>query len=246
MRLNGDAAFQQCNDRMGLMRVEEILDHISGWTAIDDFTRMVDAYFRDPRTPLEVEAYRLGKGRNTFKKFRDEVVPAYHFILATSISGSIRFALSDSVPDCWIKHGDGHTFRGLEITRANVKEQVWLARELNQHGRGRGFLGLSDDDSDATYAQKMQQEGRAYSTDEALTARVDGIIRCLERKNSPTKAKDYNGCELLVEALIDSEQLPIERWEAILPQLRDATKSSVFERVHLIGRRSTEFYRCLK
>lgn len=246
MRPNGDPDFQRCNNRMGMMRVEEILDRVSEWTAIDDFSKMVAAHFRDPRTPLEVEAYRLGKGRNTFKKFRDEVVPAHHFIIATSTTGSIRFALSNSVPDCWIRNEGHETLRGLEITRANVKERVWLARDLNQHGCGRGFLGLSDDDSDATYAMKMREDSGGYSTDEALEARLAGILRCIERKNEPSEAKDYSGYELLIEGFINDEQLPLHYWDAILPRLREAAENSIFERVHLIGCRSAEFYRCLK
>ncbi|MBW8322756.1 MAG: hypothetical protein K0M49_11365 [Arenimonas sp.] len=228
------------------MRVEEILDRISEWTAIDDFSRMVAAHFGDPRTVLEVESYRLGKGRTTFKKFRDEVVPAYHFIMATGTSGSIRFALSDSMPDCWIRHEGRPTPQGIEITRANVKEQVWRARYLNQHGCGPCFLGLSDDDPDAMYASKIQEDPRGYSTNEALEARLAGILRCIERKNAPSEARNYSGCELLVEGFINDEQLPLPYWDRILPRLHEATAHSIFERVHLIGCSSSKFYRCLK
>lgn len=228
------------------MNVTEVLFTVADWITFEDFVRIVDSHFEKPRTTQEIADYRLGKGRKTFKKFRDEIVPAYHFVIATGRSGWIRFSLSDSVPDFWIRDEGQALPRGIEITRANVKEQVWMARELNRQGWGRGFLGLSDDDSDATYAKKLREEPRAYSTDQALEARLSGIVRCIERKNMPSKARDYSGCELLVEGFINDEQLSLPYWDDILPRLRDAAAHSIFERVHLIGCSSAGFYRRLK
>lgn len=228
------------------MRVADILTRLTEWTAIGDFVELVDAHFREPRTAQEIADYRLGKGRKTFKKFRDEIVPAYHFVVATGVSGSIRFALSDSMPDCWIRHEGQLTSRGIEITRANVKEQLWNARELNQHGRGRGFLGLSDDDPDARYIHEIRREPRAHSTDKVLEAGTTGILRCIERKNVASEARDCSSYELLVEGFIHEKLLPLSYWDEILPRLRDAAAHSRFERVHLIGCSSGDFYRCLK
>ena len=228
------------------MNVTEVLSTVADWITFEDFVRVVDSHFKGPRTTQETADYRLGKGRKTFKKFRDEIIPAYHFVIATGRPGWIRFSLSDSVPDCWIRDEGQLLPRGIEITRANVKEQVWRARELNRQGRGRGFLGLSDDDSDATYAKKMREEPQIYITDQALEARLSGIVRCIERKNEPSEARDYSGCELLVEGFIHEKELSMQYWDDILPRLRDAAAHSVFERVHLIGCSSAEFYRRLK
>lgn len=228
------------------MRIEEVLSQVTDWILVDDFIQLVEAHFHGPRTPQEIAHYRLGKGRKTFKKFRDEIVPAYHFVVATGISGSIRFALSDSMPDCWIRHEGRPTPRGIEVTRANVKEQVWDARELNQHGRGRGFLGLSDDDPDAMYADKIRREPSGHSTNKVLEAGVAGILRCIERKNVAREARDCSRYELLVEGYIHEKLLPLSYWDEILPRLRDAAAHSIFERVHLIGCSSAQFYRCLK
>jgi len=158
------------------MRVADILTRLTEWTAIGDFVVLVDAHFREPRTAQETADYRLGKGRKTFKKFRDEIVPAYHFVVATGVSGSIRFALSDSMPDCWIRHEGQPTSRGIEITRANVKEQLWNARELNQHGPGeaswgflttiqmRGMPMKSDENRELTQQTRCWKQGqRGYS-----------------------------------------------------------------------------------
>ncbi|KGE00715.1 hypothetical protein [Rhizobium sp. YS-1r] len=220
---------------MASEKLEKLLQRIVEWTPISDFHLLCDEYFTSSRPEEEIKNFRLGK--SDLKKLRDEVVPALHFTKATRVSGQIKFALSDTVPDCWIEGMEApQTVRGIEITRAQAASQYWLATELNEHGHGRGFLNIPDGSENAQFREALAKPARAHSTDEALSAAFDGVKKCLVNKNH----KKYAEHHLLIEAPIGNETLPAHYWQSIVPSLKKLARSLPSPQIHLIGKDPAE------
>lgn len=95
-----------------------------------------------PPATQDIERFRVRQ--NPFKKLSDEVVPVMAYLRQIGFQGSLRFPFDNSTPDCWIRTSDGDE-RGIEVTVAKARERVLLAKELNETGSGRGYLGLPDD-----------------------------------------------------------------------------------------------------
>ncbi|MQW89920.1 hypothetical protein [Sinorhizobium saheli] len=194
---------------MGSSSLESILDSLKEWNDFNTLRRLLTAYFSPHRSAEDIENYRLGKGRKTFKRLRDEVVPVLHFSLATGFDGKVKFCFSNDPPDCYYHATTDTSPRALEITRAMATEHLHIARELNTKG---------------AFSQIVRTEAVLESTSNAISER-------LNRK----AAKAYGDIELLIEAPIGEDRLPPERWDRIIPALRQQAKSTGFRHVHLIG-----------
>ncbi|RZV51654.1 MAG: hypothetical protein EX270_10205 [Pseudomonadales bacterium] len=201
---------------------------VPGGIEIDTFQSRLSLVFADKRSESDIEYYRLGK--KPWKKLRDEVVPVSRFLKLNEIlEGRIQFPLDNKIPDCWFKKINEIEL-GIEVTIERGREKFHLATELNETGSGRGFIGIQDDASQNAFNERLSSPRTAFSTDQALEATKNGILRCLSRKND----EKYRGvfC-LLIEAHLNT--LSSERWGRIRPDLRNAAKYLPFEEVHIIG-----------
>jgi len=196
--------------------------------SVADFQMSLEDLFARPRSAGDLNHYRLS--RSLWKELADEVTPVSRFLRFHSIeSGQIRFPLDNHPPDCWLWK-DGETDPvGIEVTIAQAAERYRLAKELVDTGRGRGFIGVSDDAPRADFDCAMARQRVMYSTGQALSAIRHGILRCLSRKDKPK----FAGFILLIQAPLVS--LPRERWEAITGELCAAALSLPFREVHVIG-----------
>ena len=210
-----------------------MFDNLKEWTSIEQFQRTLSAYFSSNRSAEEIENFRLGRG--TFKRLRDEVVPVLHFFSATGFTGEVRFRFSNNAPDCWYRRADDTSPRAMEITRAQAREQFHIARELNTKGASSGYIGLPDSASNEDF-EKALREPRMATTEDVLKHTARAILERLNKKAE----KGYGEIELLIEARIGEDQLPPERWDRILPMLRQRAESTGFRHVHLIGARASD------
>jgi hypothetical protein len=122
-----------------------------------------------------------------------------------------------------------HKRLGIEVTIAKGTERFYLARELVDKGIGRGFVGLSDDASRASFKSAMSKDRVMYTSDQALLAVKRGVLRCLSQKNE----RKFSGFLLLIQAHL--LPLPQERWETIRNDLCAAAAGSPFAEVYVIG-----------
>lgn len=215
---------------MGNRSLESILDCLNDWNKIDKFQRLLSDYFSSDRSPEEIENLRLGKGRNTFKKLRDEVIPVLHFFSATELDGEVKFQFSSVSPDCWYRRAEDTLPRAMEITRAQAREQLYIARELNSKGASSGYVGLPDS-ATREHFESILREPRMVTTEEVLESTKNAILERLDRKAE----KEYGDVELLIEAPIGEDRLPPDRWDRIIPTLRKQAEGTAFRHVHLIG-----------
>lgn len=196
---------------------------------IASFQKMVATLFADDRTGHDIEHYRLGE--KPWKKLRDEVSPVSKFLEFNDIGANrIRFPLDNHTPDCWLISSNGDN-RGMEVTIERGREKHHLATELNREGMGRGFIGLQDDDQQSEFKHRMSRPRVMYSSEQALEATKQGIMRCLSKKNQPDKYRDIY--YLLIQAHLNT--LPHERWEAIKEELMSEAKAMPFQEIHVIG-----------
>jgi hypothetical protein len=196
---------------------------------IAKFQNMVAALFADNRTEHDIEQYRLGKNR--WKKLRDEVSPVSSFLEFNHVEANrIRFPLDNHTPDCWLMSGNGNN-RGIEVTIERGREKHHLATELNREGMGRGFVGLQDDEPQSVFDNRMSKSRVMYSSEQALEATKQGIMRCLSRKNQPEKYEHVY--YLLIQAHLNT--LPHERWDAIKEELMREARGFPFQEIHVIG-----------
>lgn len=188
---------------------------VTNGMSIADFQGILRGLFERSRSGDDLNNYRLSK--QPWKKLADEVTPVSRFLQFRGVdSGRIRFPLDNHPPDCWLWKANGGEPLGMEVTIAQATERHHLKKELVDKGRGRGFIGVSDDAPRVDFNRAMSKQRVMYTTDHALSAIRDGILRCLSRKNKPK----YTGFNLLIEAPLRS--LPQERWEAIMIDLRTA------------------------
>lgn len=207
----------------------EFYDAISREAGVDIgwFQSELNRLFRNPRSQTDIQLYR--EARKPWKKLADEVVPVSSYLQAVNIaSGRVRFSLNDTTPDCWLL-GFGARPQGLEITVARSRERIMLAKELNTKGYGRGFLGLPDDAPSADFEKALSRPRVMYTTEQALTAMEQGVIKCLKRKNG----RKYEGFTLIIQTNLRS--LPGERWELLMPRLSLASQETSFHEIYLVG-----------
>jgi hypothetical protein len=204
-----------------------LLARLTEWMPITDFDALMQRYFKGNRSQAEIADYRAKRG--AVKPIRDEVSPVLSHLRFVKAKGEVRFALNNTVPDCWLRDFPEAEPRGMEVTAALAREQHHLGRELNEKRIGRGFLGLQDTASSAAFAERLAKPRIMYSSASPLKAVADGIKFCLQKKAKPT----YAGLDLLIEAPLDS--LPHERWSQIEDELRAAAKTMPFREVHVIG-----------
>jgi hypothetical protein len=148
--------------------------------------------------------------------------------------GEVKFALNNTVPDCWLREDPEAKPQGLEITVAQSREQHYLGKELNEKRVGRGFLGLPDNAPSKAFSDRLARSRVMYSTGSALETIGNGIKSCLKKKSDPK----YAGFDLLIEAPLRS--LPNERWNQIEGDLRSAASEMPFREIHVIGNQDTE------
>ena len=197
-----------------------------------ELTELLSTVFADERSTKDVDDYRLGK--RPWKKLRDEVSPVSAFLSFKDLEGNARFPLDNKVPDAWFT-SNGDVTVGIEVTRALGRTDYELAKEMVHEGVGRGFLGLQDNALKADFNHPLQRPRTMYSTRQALVTVSEGIQRCLEAKD---KIK-YAGMWLLVLAPLSN--LTRERWEAIVPALKQKAAPVSFDQVHVFDGRSWGF-----
>lgn len=193
------------------------------------FRNMVAVLFADNRTDHDIEQYRLGE--NPWKKLRDEVAPVSRFLELNHVEANrIRFPLDNHTPDCWLMSGNGNN-RGIEVTIERGREKYYLATELNREGMGRGFIGLQDDERKSVFEHRMSKSRIMHSSEQALEATKQGIMRCLSRKNQSDKYEYVY--YLLIQAHLNT--LPYERWDAIKEELMREARVLPFQEIYVIG-----------
>jgi hypothetical protein len=196
--------------------------------SVTDFQRRQATLFAEGRSSFDTNDYRLGKV--PWKKLRDEITPVSRFLKHSHINADrVFFPLNNKSPDCWLLNVNGED-RGVEVTIERGREQYRLAKEINERGVGRGFIGLQDDASKADFDSRMSNLRTMYSSGQALDATKAGILHCLRKKNDLKYSKVFY---LLIQAHLSV--LPKQRWDAIKEELSRAAESLPFEEVHVIG-----------
>ena len=211
-----------------------VLEDFYAWVSADDGVDVLDLQsklkelFQRDRSTEDIHAYRLGK--RPWKKLSDEIVPVSQFLAFRGIeSGRIRFPLDNDPPDCWLWRNGNEVRTAIEVTIAQGRERRHLMNELNDKGMGRGFIGVPDDADEEEFAQRMKEERTAYSTEEALSAIQHGVALCLSRKNRQ-KYKDF-----ILIIYVPLRPMPFERWNAMVPCLRNIASNLPFEEVCIVG-----------
>lgn len=179
--------------------------------------------------------YRLGHKK--MKVLKDEVSPAVRFARQTGLSrGIVRFSLDQqSHWDFEIKSSEGNV-RRYEVTGALRRSQYFLVKELNEKGCGRGYLGFPDDAPKKCFEEEMLREFKAYSTDEALATMCSSVGERIETK-ARKRARGLGQKALVADTLLIEaplNNLPIERWSQILPELGTHARRTSFDDVYLI------------
>jgi hypothetical protein len=205
---------------------------LSDWSSIVDFDLAMHDYFSGNRSQAEIADFRAKRG--PLKVLRDEVSPVLRHLRFVKAKGEIKFALNDTVPDCWVRERPNEKPQGLEVTVAQSREQHYLGRELNEKRMSRGFLGLPDSASSKVFSDRLAKPRVMYTTGAVLEVIGNGIKSCLRRKADPK----YAGFDLLIEAPLRS--LPNERWNQIEGDLRSAASEMPFREIHVIGNQDTE------
>ncbi|MEW8333753.1 MAG: hypothetical protein AB2692_22675, partial [Candidatus Thiodiazotropha sp.] len=131
--------------------------------------------------------------------------------------------------DCWLLT-DSDDEIGVEVTIERGREQYHLAKELNESGMGRGFIGIQDDAPKTDFDNRMSNPRAMFTSEQALEATKAGILRCLSRKDDQ---KYENVFYLLIQAHLTN--LPKERWSAITEELSLVAQNLPFQEVHIIG-----------
>lgn len=194
------------------------------------YERIIQFIHEEGRT----KDYRLA--RRPVKKLRDEVSPVARFARKHAAPDDrIWFALDDTAPDCYVRHGGGR-LREIEVTVAQARERFNVMIELNRTGIGRGHLGLSDDASTEDFVRQMAQPRVAYAGEEIGYNMICAVAICARKKS------DFQGDTLLIEAPL--ETLPANRWDDFRPQLAEKVKELAFREVYVTGRSQCDI--CLK
>jgi hypothetical protein len=177
---------------------------LADWNPISDFEQAMQGYFSSKRSQAEIADFRAKRG--SLKILRDEVTPVLHHLRFVKAKGEVKFALNNTIPDCWLRESPEAKPQGLEITVAQSREQHYLGRELNEKRMGRGFLGLPDNASSKAFSDSLARPRVMYSTESALKVIGNGIKYCLKKKADPK----YTGFDLLIEAVTEPPKRTLE------------------------------------
>lgn len=200
---------------------------------VTDFQNRLKTLFAMNRSAEDLNDYRLGK--NPWKKLRDEITPVSHFLQYKRIKiGKIRFPLDSKTPDCLLLNDDGPD-HGIEVTIERGHERYHLTTDLNKNGIGGGFIGIQDDASLDEFGKCMSQPREMYTSEQALEATKDGILRCLSKKDHCRYKEVFY---LLIQA--DLFTLHQERWESLREELSNEATNLPFQEVYIIGNAGAE------
>ena len=144
-----------------------------------------------------------------------------------SARNRIRFALDDTAPDCFVEHENGHV-REIEVTVAQAKERHHVMTELNDTGKARGYIGLSDDAQHASFNEVMNRDPTSPTQEEIGGSIVRAAKICARRKGT------FRGDTLLIEAPL--ETMPADCWESFRDELGKQVKGMEFSEVYVTGR----------
>ncbi len=103
----------------GKSELDDFYAALKSGTTVANFLERYDGIIRFIHKEGLTKDYRLGRGR--VKKLRDEVSPVARFVkVHAAPKDRICFALDDTAPDCFVKHG-GDRLREIELasTAAN-------------------------------------------------------------------------------------------------------------------------------
>jgi hypothetical protein len=201
--------------------------------SVTDFHSRLSTLFAKDRSFNDKNEYRLGK--KPWKKLSDEITPVSRFLNYRHISADrIRFPLDDNTPDCWLLNVCGED-RGIEVTIERGRERYHLAKEANENGVGRGFIGIQDDAAQSEFDNCMSKPRSMYSSEQAFDATKAGILRCLSKKIGHNFSKVFY---LVIQAHLTS--LSKERWSAIKEELSQKAASLPFKEVYVIGDTGSE------
>lgn len=207
-------------------QLEDFYAVLKSGTTVATFLSQYDKIIQFVHARGLTENYRRGNGR--VKKLRDEISSVARFVRTYAESeDQILFALGDTYPDCVVCRRDGSK-RQIEVTVAQALERLYVMKELNEKGTGRGFLGLSDDAPHQEFRDQMGHERRMYSTDEAVQGIINAIKICAENK------RHYQGDVLLIEAPLGT--LPMDRWVQSKQLFSEKAKALQFCEVYVTGR----------
>lgn len=180
------------------------------------------------RTPEELRQWRTSSG--PLKKLCDEVLPvARTFRFFNVTEGTVTFPLDNKVPDCWW-HREGKEPVGIEVTVAQGRARHLLARELEEKGTGRGFLGLQDTATSEEAKAAANSKRTMYTTGQAREAMRTALLHCMRQKNDPK----YNGMILVIE----TDMTPIRSvdYESLIPELKECADSTPFSEIYAVGK----------
>jgi hypothetical protein len=78
-----------------------LLARLADWNSIVDFEQAMRNYFSGKRSEAEIADFRAKRG--AVKVLRDEVSPVLHHLRFVKAKGEVKFALDNTVPDCWLR-----------------------------------------------------------------------------------------------------------------------------------------------
>lgn len=198
---------------------------ISNGTTVSDFLRRYSAIIPFIHSAGMTKDFRLKRSR--VKKLSDEIAPTARFARAhAKPEDRIRFSFSDRIPDCLLEHSDGR-LRQIEVTIAQAKERLNTMLELNEHGIGRGYLGLPDDRPERDFSEAMQKERMAYSPENVRRTSLRAIELCAQQKMAAF------GDTLLID--FPFQPIPAQRWRSFTTEFREAIGDLRFSEVYLCG-----------
>jgi hypothetical protein len=82
-------------------RVGLLFARLAGRNSITDFEQAMQDYFSGRRSQAEIADFRAKRG--ALKTLRDEVTPVLHHLKFVKAKGEVKFALNNTVPDCWLR-----------------------------------------------------------------------------------------------------------------------------------------------
>jgi len=208
--------------------LDDFYEALKNGVSVDTFLRRYDEIFPIIHKLGFTEDYRLGRGK--LKCLSDEITPVARFCrFHTRVHDKICFALDETYPDCIIEFDNGRRLE-VEVTVANALKRKNLMTELNNSGKGRGFINVHEDAPHQDFLNSMEAEPKAYSTDEVIECVRHDLLLRAERK------KFHQGDTLLVE--LDLVILPSCRWQEHLATFSREVESLSFENIFLTGRGS--------
>lgn len=205
--------------------IDQFFADLNKGLSVRDFLSKLDAVTNSIRIAGFTKQHRLGSGK--FKKLADEIRPVARYCrLHLMEQDRVSFALDSSYPDCVVSK-NGCSF-DVEVTLADALKRHHLMRELNEAGRGRGYVAVDELAGRQAFKSAMSECARSYSTAEVVDIVFRDLLKCAERKSRHT------GDVLLIE--LDLQALPLSRYEEHLSHFASAVKALQFDTVYMTGR----------